>query len=280
MAGAGKGIVLMCRLLAYVTRQPRTLTDVFGEGLPAFAALSAHHRDGWGFAWYRPEDGRLEVAKAPEQAQDSPAFAQAATQIRTDMLIGHLRWATPGMDLCSENTHPFARGSVAFAHNGSLAPLEAIEELIAPAERASLEGTTDSERYFLALLTAIERTGDAEQALRDLIAALHRRARSTCLNALLLTPQALYVVCDWAADAPMVRQDADYYRIYYHTSPEGVLVGSSGWQQGGDWTELKDGHALVVERGTLHTHVVELDRREEAATEETWQGQGQGLPQQ
>jgi predicted glutamine amidotransferase len=261
-------------------RQPHTLADVLGEGLPAFAALSSLHRDGWGFAWYRPDDGRLEVAKAPEQAQDSSAFAQAAARIQTDMLIGHLRWATPGMDLCSENTHPFARGTVAFAHNGSLSPLEAVEDLIAPEERATLEGTTDSERYFLALLTAIERTGDAEQALRELIAALHQRTRSTCLNALLLTPQALYVVCDWAADAPMVRQDAGYYRLYYRAGPDGVLIGSSGWQQGGDWTELEDGHALVVERGTLRTNIVELDRREDPTMEETWQGQGQSLPQQ
>ena len=269
----------MCRLLAYVTRQPRGLADVLGKGLPAFAALSAHHRDGWGFAWYRSDDGRLEVAKAPEQAQDSPAFAETAARIRTNMLIGHLRWATPGMDLFAENTHPFARGSLAFAHNGSLSPLDAVEELIAPAERASLEGTTDSERYFLALLTTIERTGDAERAVRELIAALHQRVHSTCLNALVLTPQALYVVCDWAADAPMVRQGANYYRIYYHTSADGVLVGSSGWQQAGDWTELENGHALVVERGTLRTYVVDLSRREEAATEETWQGQGQSLPQ-
>ncbi len=264
----------MCRMLGFVTRQPRAVADVLGEGLPAFAALSAHHRDGWGFAWYRPEDGQLEVAKAPEQAQASAAFAQTAGRIRTDMLIGHLRWATPGMPLCAENTHPFASGSIAFAHNGGLSPLEAIEELIDPEQRAALAGSTDSERYFFALLSAIERTGDPERALRELMVALHRRVRSSCLNALLLTPQALYAVCDWAPDAPMVRRDANYYHLYYRADADAVLIGSSGWQQDGGWSALESGQGLVVERGTLRTRVIELDRREVAAGEGAWQGQG------
>ena len=265
----------MCRLLGYVARQPHSVEDVVGDALPAFVSLSQFHADGWGFAWYAP-DGKVQVAKAPEAAESSAAFAESAARVRADMLIAHLRWATPGMPLCAENTHPFTDGSLAFAHNGSVMPVDAVEALIDPALRPNLSGTTDSERYFAALLTVLERIPDPADALRSLLGALHERTRSTSLNALLLTPDALYVVCDWRSDAPMVRKDPDYYQLSYNASDDAVVIGSSGWQRGPGWQTIPNGQILVVERATLRTRLVPLPPREQTVPEEV--GQAQPIP--
>jgi predicted glutamine amidotransferase len=255
----------MCRLLAYVTREPASPLDLLGEQLPEFVALSRLHGDGWGVAWYESlgATGAPNLVKAPEAAHASATFAEAMATIRADALMAHIRWATPGMILCGENTHPFVSGSLAFGHNGALEPLDAVDPLIAPRLRDTIVGTTDSERYFLALASALERL-DPVAALRATLTELHGRTRSSSLNALLLTSTALYAIADYDPDARMERQQPGYYELSYHVSPEAVMVGSSGWQQGAGWRVIPNGHALCVERGTLRTEIVSLAERASA----------------
>src|SRR6202011_2177969 len=121
----------MCRLLGYVARQPVIAEHVLEDTLEAFRELSHLHADGWGLAWY-DEQTRVQHAKTPEPAHSSVEFSSLAASVRTDALIAHLRWATPGFALCRENTHPFIFEQFAFAHNGAVAPNEALEALVAP----------------------------------------------------------------------------------------------------------------------------------------------------
>lgn len=264
----------MCRLLAYVAREPVAPASALGDALPAFVALSEEHHDGWGLGWYDGER-TLRTTKAPEPAYESTLFAATVSGITADALIAHLRWATPSMALTLENTHPFSSGDVAFAHNGGLGPLPAVEELIAPHLRPLLAGTTDSERYFLALLSALEELEPVD-ALRATLAALHERTRSSSLNAVLLTPKAVYVLADYDPHAPKVEQDPNYYRLSYRVSADAVVAGSSGMQSGAGWQTVPNGHALIVERGSLRTEIVRIvDVRSGADgkdTQSTWQG--------
>jgi predicted glutamine amidotransferase len=256
----------MCRLLAYVAREASSPLTLLGEQLPPFVALSHRHSEGWGLAWY-DDFGSSAVpmlTKAPVAAHGSASFAEAVMSLRADALIAHLRWATTGMSLCSENTHPFTYGPFAFAHNGGLEPLEAVEELIAPHLRATLAGTTDSERYFLALVSALERLEPTE-ALRVTLGTLHRSTRSSSLNALLLTPVALYAVADYDPQAPMARREPEYYQLSYKVSERAIVIGSSGWQQGDGWTVIPNGQVLVVERGSLRSQLVQVVERAEVA---------------
>lgn len=246
----------MCRMVGAVTRTPARVTEVLGESLAPFVELSREHQDGWGLAWY-DQAGAIQTTKAPEAAHASSTFARDVGRIQSDALICHLRWASVGLNQCIENTHPFTFGAMAFAHNGSIAPVSAVEGLVAPQLRPALAGTTDSERYFLALVSALE-TATPIEALRGVLAKLHASVVATCLNCLLLTPDALYAVCDYDPRAPKTRQDPDYYRLLYRVSPDTVMVGSSGWQDGDGWIALNNGEALAVDRGTLRTTVVNL----------------------
>jgi predicted glutamine amidotransferase len=251
----------MCRLLALASRAPTTLVDVLGKDLETFVDLSRQHADGWGMAWY-DEAGELSVAKDVGPAHASDLLEKLSRTVDSDLALLHLRRATPGLAVALENTHPFTGGSAAFAHNGALQPFEDLDALLAADERGRLRGTTDSERYFLALLAGLQQAGSVEQALPDLFGRIAQGYRYTSLNFVLMTAERLYAVCafDPEEDAQRLRQDPDYYHLPYRVSPDTVVVGSSGWSDLPEdgWRTLGNGQALVVERRTLATEVLDL----------------------
>jgi predicted glutamine amidotransferase len=247
----------MCRLVGYIAREPATVAKALGTTLAEIIAISHRHGDGWGLAWY-DKQGCLQLEKAPEPAYSSKVCSHLVETIETDALIGHLRWASPGFAIGMENTHPFIHDQRAFAHNGSIAPNEALEELIAPDLRTTIAGSTDSERYFLALLSALE-TFSPIEAFQIVLNALRQRLQSTSLNCLLLTPETLYAVCDFDPNAPLAQKEADYFHLLYQVGPERVIVRSSGLgQDSTGWETLKNGQMLLVERGTLRVTIVDI----------------------
>lgn len=243
----------MCRLLGFVADPPTTLAGLLGPDLPAFTALSAKHGDGWGVA--TATDGGVDVHKAADAARTSPAFAALAEQSVADLGLVHLRWATLGLATALDNTHPFSDGQVAFAHNGSISPPEALDGLVAPDLLAARRGDTDSERYFLALLTRLRAGEPVVSALSATVADVARVAHSS-LNAMLVTPDALYAVCSYDPVAEQREEDGRYYRLHHRTRDGAVVVASSGWGSG--WQELANDSVLVVQRGTGATTVYAL----------------------
>lgn len=238
----------MCRLLGAVTREPTTLTALLGPSLAGFTAMSLRHGDGWGAAWRAP-DGSLDTVKGPEPAHASPAYAQALRETVSDELLVHLRWATLGLPVEARNTHPFSGGGLAFAHNGSIAPPAVLDGLLDPALAAARVGTTDSERYFLAVRSALlAGAPDPLAALLQTVRAVRELAPVSGRNALLLTPDALLAVCDHSSEPPRDEPE-DYFAMAYRADADGVVVASSGWVQQG-WTEIPNGSVLCLERGS------------------------------
>ncbi|HZD00575.1 MAG TPA: class II glutamine amidotransferase [Actinomycetes bacterium] len=246
----------MCRLLALASRTPTTLVDVVGDELASFVELSQHHADGWGMAWHDGV-GELGVAKDVGPAHSSDLLEKLLRTTDSDLALLHLRLATPGLAIALENTHPFTVGSTAFAHNGAIKPFEDLDALLALEERSQLRGTTDSERYFLAFLTAFEQAGSIEGALPGLFEQIAGRYQYSSLNFVLLTSERLYAVCAFDPGEEILRAEPDYYTLRYRVSSDAVVVGSSGWA-GGAWKTLANHQALVVERGTLATRVLDL----------------------
>lgn len=238
----------MCRLLGAVTREPTTLPELLGPSLAGFTAMSLRHGDGWGAAWRRP-DGALDTVKGPEPAHASPGYAAALRGTVSDSLLVHLRWATLGLPVEARNTHPFTGGGLAFAHNGSIAPPEVLDRLLDPGLAAGRAGTTDSERYFLAVRSALlAGAADPVAALLQTVRAVRELAPVSGRNALLLTPDALLAVCDHSATPPRDEPE-DYFAMAYRADADAVVVASSGWGQEG-WTEIPNGSVLCLERRT------------------------------
>ena len=242
----------MCRLLGWATKVPTTLADLLGADLADFTELSTKHGDGWGIA--RSTRRGVAVRKRPDAARTSSQFAREAARRRSDMGLAHLRWATLGLGIGQDNTHPFTDGRVAFAHNGSVRPPAALDRLLSDRSRRRRQGTTDSERYFLAVAQLLRDGAAPEEALRRTADEIAATAEFTSLNCLLLTPERLYAVCRYDPAGRWEDDDPDYYRLRYRLSPDAVVVASSGW--GSEWRELANGDLLVVGRRTLDTTVV------------------------
>lgn len=259
----------MCRLAGWVSRVPATLGEVLGaDGLAELMALSHQHADGWGLAWW--EGGRLRRLASPLPAHACPDFA-AALQVRADAALLHLRWATPGLRVAPENTHPFLAGDWAYGHNGAVRPADGLLALLPPGTREQLAGDTDSERLLHVLLDRVGAHGLAE-GLRRTVADVCAELTPSSLDALLLGRDALTAVCSHAADgegdAPATEgppEDRPGYFDLRWRQDDGLVVVASEPLGGRPWQRLPDGTALVVPRDGSPPRTVPVGRFPAAA---------------
>lgn len=262
----------MCRLLGYVSAAPESAVEGLGVAeFQTFTALSAVHGDGWGMAWREPGDGRTRVATSPRSAADDPAYFGLAEQALGSAGLVHLRWATDGLVVDGVNTHPFADGDYALAHNGSISPIDELESLLWEGSLARLKGDTDSERYFRLVLQCIEEVGDERDGLAHAVGLLHQHFPEASLNALFLTSTHLYAVhVNSGAATPLddlrelVGSDdamphghaTAYFDMAYKVSASAVHVISSGLPDAG-WTPMPADSLLAIDLRTRAVEVVD-----------------------
>ena len=259
----------VCRLLGYVADQPVSVVDVLGEdGFERFTALTAVHADGWGMAWQAPDHTIRSVA-VPGTASDDPAYDDLARRRLGRAGLVHLRWASSGLGVSAENTHPFTEedgpaGAVAFAHNGHITPIPRLDGLLTEGSRRRLQGQTDSERYFRFVLQCIDEEGDLDGGVARALDILVEEFPTSSLNALMLTPDRMYAVhINSAAATPQrallelfdnaeeipARHTTDYFAMDYRLLPDAAHVISSGLDEEG-WALVPADTAAVVDLAT------------------------------
>lgn len=249
----------MCRLLGVVSSEPAVLPRLVGPDLHEFSRLSSVHCDGWGLAYWDGE-GSLSIEREPRTALSSERFASAVAGARTDAAVLHLRKASVGMANVAANTHPFASGSVALAHNGYVSPRPVLDAMLAEAGGDACAGETDTERFFRLVLAAMRRH-DPVPALVATADAIAARARLLSLNCLLLTETALYAYARYdEAVIAAEGEDVESYRLQFRAEPGRVVVASNGWDQPSPfWEPVANGQILEVRRGTLWTSLHRLN---------------------
>ncbi len=254
----------MCRLFGYVTTTDRSVCDLLGEeGLAAFTSLSAVHSDGWGMAWH-DADTRPCTASSPHSAAVDPTYDDLARTALSSVGIVHLRWATGGLDVRPENTHPFFDDEYALAHNGHISPIADLESMLTPENRTALRGDTDSERYFRFVRQCIEECGDEAAGVTDALARLIKHFPRSSLNALLLAPKRMFAIhINSRAVSPLralremfddegaipPRHTTEYFAMDYRENDDSIEVVSSGLDQPG-WTRVPADTAVMVDLAT------------------------------
>ncbi|KMO78893.1 class II glutamine amidotransferase [Mycolicibacterium chubuense] len=261
----------MCRLLGVASVSPTSVADTVGDTVLAdFLALTKIHGDGWGVASVLDVDDAPRVEVSADSALEDPRFGTATKEAARGSVV-HLRWATNGLAVQPENSHPFAADGVAMAHNGSIKPIGALEALLEPSVASTLRGTTDSERYFALLRQHRAAATDLVEAVRRAVAELRHLYPDASLNALLLGEGQLIAVHAHArsrlldedieeisaTDLPAEHLE-DYFSLRIARPDENtVVIGSTGF---GDltWSPLPAESVASVSLADLSVTVVPI----------------------
>jgi glutamine amidotransferase len=147
-------------------------TDLAGRVLASEAdALRVHSRGGslgWGIGFY--QGGEVLMRRRPIDDHATVEVAKVASDVRADLLVGHVRNATIGA-LRTENTHPFRYRQWLFAQTGTLPHFDAIRErLVASVPeflRSSIRGETDAEILFYVFLSFLHDAGRLNDAVTE-----------------------------------------------------------------------------------------------------------------
>ncbi len=184
----------MCRLLGVVCDETTEFRFSLHEAERSLSVLSADHPDGWGLAVHRRDVG-WDLHKYAVAAHECTRFREVAAAARGEILVAHIRKRTVG-PIGPNNTHPFRRDGWVFAHNGTIEDQAFFADRTSDRRMAEVEGDTDSERYFAAILTAIDPVRDDRQAIDAALVELVRdaldRPRLGAANFLLSDGHALY----------------------------------------------------------------------------------------
>jgi predicted glutamine amidotransferase len=148
----------MCRLLGITANEPTEFRIVLREAPRSLAALSREHRDGWGIAVFDARAEAWRIEKGVLCAGEDERFHRLAIGSCGELLISHIRQKTIG-DCTLTNTHPFARDTWVFAHNGTIKDLAWLRAQVSAERLAQIVGETDSELLFAWLLSRLDDAG-------------------------------------------------------------------------------------------------------------------------
>lgn len=129
---------------------------------------------GWGVGFYQA--GEVLLRRRPIDERDVIDLRSVIENVRTDVLIGHLRLPTVG-SLRTENTHPFRHRQWLFAQTGTIFGFAALRERLLESMpeflRRNVRGDTDSELFFYLFLSFLH---DAGHLAEQVVAPEHTRA--------------------------------------------------------------------------------------------------------
>ena len=244
----------MCRLMAFSSRTTTSLPSFVGSTFQEFIQLSNVHHDSWGLALV--DSGKSSISKKAETAAASTEFNDVINSATGMGGLLHFRWASPGLPVTQNNAHPFSFQDISFIHNGALSPYDAVASLVAPQFAALKTGDTDSEQFFLFILTEIEKYGFVD-GVKSAITTIKSDFDYSSINSMIMNSDYLIVTSEFDPANKPSWAEPEYYELRYRLDTNGIAVASSGWDQEG-WTLLQNHQMLICNRVTLEVQVINL----------------------
>lgn len=156
----------MARLFAFIGNRPELGSKV----LSTYAEyLTTERTDdqplGWGVGFY--QFGEVLLRRRPIDKRPQVDLAKVTDNLRTELLIGHVRHPTVG-NLRTENTHPFRYRQWLFAQTGTLEGFDKLKDRLLEIQpeflRPNVRGDTDSELFFYLFLSCLHDQGHLNEA--------------------------------------------------------------------------------------------------------------------
>lgn len=150
----------MARLFGLIGNRADLAGRVLASEASALSVQSRGGQLGWGLGFY--QGGEVLMRRRPIDDRPTIDVAKGASDVRTDVLLGHVRSATVG-SLRTENTHPFRYRQWLFAQTGTLPSFDSIRERLVESVpeflRSSIRGETDAEMLFYVFLSFLHDAG-------------------------------------------------------------------------------------------------------------------------
>jgi len=144
----------MARLFGVIGNRPDLTARVLAFEGDALRARSNGGPLGWGLGFY--QGGEVLMRRRPIDERAQLEVGSLASDVRADVLIGHVRHATVGA-LRTENTHPFRYRKWLFAQTGTVPEFDRVRERLVGSVpeflRGGIRGETDGEVVFHVFLS-------------------------------------------------------------------------------------------------------------------------------
>ena len=151
-----------------------------------------------GGGWLWLDDRRSEPAlyRSPQPIWADPNLPLVCDRLSATAALAAVRSATPGIPYELACVQPFARGRIAFLHNGFVTgwqrgPARLLREGLGDAAYQAVQGGSDSEGLFALVLDALDRgAASLPEAVRSALATLRRvcsQTNSTAVATLLVS---------------------------------------------------------------------------------------------
>jgi len=216
----------MCRLFLKIGKQvPSIVYDEYISSCADYRGrekLDIHeknetsfyeHQDGYGYAFIKNE--HFEVRRFNESIFTRTPISEWK-KIDSNILFVHARRASANIKISAANNHPFYwynGDEYVFGHNGTIkSQIKNFDQ-----RKFFLRGTTDSEKYFYALLTAM---GQNEWTLsKELVDNIIEDWDYTGANFTLASPSKAWV-------GVFYRRDPLYYTMKLYKTDKNIIVSS------------------------------------------------------
>ncbi|HWE38248.1 MAG TPA: hypothetical protein VG406_16880 [Isosphaeraceae bacterium] len=262
----------MCRIAAYYG-PPARLSVILGEPSHGLEDQSRNARemndgtvagDGWGVGWSPTHDPKTPgMIKSILPLWSDENARTAAHAIRSNAIVGHVRFASPGIEVCFTNTPLYPLDDWIWTVNGELTPWPgplglALRERLDPEDEAAVRGSTDAE-----LLGALWRTERRRRGAADGLRAAFRVATDLArrhggglnANALLGGAEGLLAARFASAGEP--------HSLYTLSDqprwPGAILIASEPLDDGPGWRAVPPSSLVVVDRDGLRIEPLDLD---------------------
>lgn len=158
----------MARLFGLIGNRADLASRVLGSEAASMRVHSRGTALGWGVGFY--QGGEVLMRRRPIDDHETVDIARVASDVRADLIVGHVRNATVGA-LRTENTHPFRHRQWLFAQTGTLPSYDAIRERLLGSVpeflRSSIRGESDAEILFHVFLSFLHDAGRLNDGISD-----------------------------------------------------------------------------------------------------------------
>jgi len=158
----------MARLFGIIGNRADLMARVFAVEGASLRTKAKGVPLGWGLGFY--QGGEVLIRRRPIDERPEVDVAALVSDVRADVLLGHVRQATVGV-LRTENTHPFRYRQWLFAQTGTVSEFERVRERLIESVpeflRGGIRGETDAEVVFHIFLSFLHDAGLLGEGLVD-----------------------------------------------------------------------------------------------------------------